>query len=59
MDGCWVIGGIDRDSRETFFEIVEDRTAETLLPILIRNIHPETVVITDCWKSYDKLSEHF
>ena len=59
VDGCWVIGGIDRYSRETFFEIVEDRSAETLLPILIKNIHPETLVISDCWKSYSKLSNHF
>ena len=59
MDGCWVLGGIDRDTKETFFQIVEDRSTETLLPILIENIHPDTTVVSDCWKSYDKLSEHF
>ena len=59
LDGCWVLGGIDRDTKETFFQIVEDQPTETLLPILIENIHPDTTVISDCWKSYDKLSEHF
>lgn len=59
VEGCWVLGGIDRDSRETFFEIIEDRSKETLVPILIKYIHPETTVITDCWKSYDKLYQHF
>ena len=59
VDGSWVLGGIDRQTRDTFFEIVEDRSAETLLPILIKNIHPESIVISDCWKAYSKLSQHF
>ena len=59
VDGCWVLGGIDRETKETFSEIVEDRSAETLLPILIKNIHPETTVISDCWKANDKLSQLF
>ena len=58
VDGCWVLGRIDGDTKETFFQIVEDQSTETLLPILIENIHPDTTVISDCWKSYDKLSEH-
>ena len=59
VDGCWVLGGIDRETKETFFQVVPDRTTETLLPILIENIHPESIVISDCWKSYSTLSQHF
>ena len=57
--GCWIVGGIDRQTKDTFFQVVHDRSAETLLPILIENIHPESIVISDCWKSYSTLSQHF
>ena len=59
VQGKWVLGGIDRETRETFFKVVQDRSAETLLPILIDNIHPESIVISDCWKSYNSVSKHF
>ena len=59
VEGCWVLGGIDRETKETFFQVVPDRSAETLLPILIDNIHPESIVISDCWKAYHTLSQHF
>lgn len=59
VDGSWVLGGIDRQTRDTFFQVVPNRTKETLLPILIENIHPESIVISDCWKSYNSVSEHF
>ena len=59
VNGKWVLGGIDWDTGETFFKVVEDRSAETLLPILIDNIHPDSIVISDCWKSYNSVSKHF
>ena len=51
VDGCWVLGGIDRETRETFFKVVPDRTTETLLPILIDHLHHESTVVSDCWRS--------
>ena len=36
---------------------VEDRTAATLLPIIKQYILPGTKVMSDCWKSYDRLEE--
>ena len=59
VDGCWVLGGIDRETRETFFRIVPDRSATTLLPPLIDNIHPDSIVVSDCWKAYSDVSKHF
>ena len=59
VDSSWVLGGIDRETKETFFKVIKDRSAEILLPILIENIHPETTVISDCWKSYHNVSQHF
>ena len=34
VDGVWVFGGIERESKRCFFEIVSDRSAETLIPII-------------------------
>ena len=33
VEGVWVFGGIDRRTRECFLVPVEDRSAETLIPI--------------------------
>ena len=38
LDGVWVFGGIERQSKKCFFQIVEDRSAQTLIPI-IKKIH--------------------
>ena len=34
---------------------VEDRTAATLIPITKQYILPGTKVMSDCWKSFDRL----
>ena len=36
---------------------VEDKTAATLIPIIKRYILPGTKVMSDCWKSYERLEE--
>ena len=59
VDGVWVFGGIDRTTRETFFEIVPDRSAATLVPLVRRHVHPDTTVFSDCWKAYHNLKDHF
>ena len=59
VDGVWVLGGVCRETNETFFQVVEDRTAETIMPILIDNIHPQSTIITDCWKSYNNVKDNF
>ena len=57
VDGVWVFGGIERESRRCFMVSVEDRTAATLIPIIKQYILPGTKVMSDCWKSYDRLEE--
>ena len=52
MDGDWVFGGIDRETKDCFFKCVENRTAETLVKIITDNIKPGTKIISDCWKAY-------
>ena len=56
-DGVWVFGGIERDSKNCFLTTVEDRNADTLIPIIKGNVLPGTTIISDCWKSYSRLSE--
>lgn len=58
VDGNWVFGGVERGSKRCFFEVVPDRTKETLLNLIKQNILPGTTIISDCWKSYECLSEN-
>ena len=52
-DQWMVFGGIDTTTRETFFVPVEDRSADTLIPIIQENILPGSTVISDCWRAYN------
>ena len=40
-----------------FFATVEDRSAQTLIPLIKRWIRPGTKILSDCWKSYASLQE--
>ena len=57
VDGVWVFGGIERNSKRCFFEIVEDRSASTLIPIIKRYIKPGSIILSDCWKAYSSLKD--
>jgi len=57
VDGQWVLGGIERESKRSFFAPVEKRDAETLIPIIEAYVEPGTTIITDCWKAYSTLGE--
>ena len=53
----WVFGGIERESKKCFFEIVEDRSASTLIPIIKRYVKPGSIILSDCRKAYSSLKE--
>jgi transposase-like protein len=57
VKGQWVFGGVERESGNTFFVPVPDRSAETLMAIIRDWIVPGTTVITDCWGAYYDLEE--
>jgi transposase-like protein len=57
VDGVWVFGGIERETKWCFFTTVSDRTRETLLEIIKQNILPGTTIISDCWRAYDILDK--
>lgn len=57
VEGKWVMGGVERDSNRCFLQVVEDRSAETLVPLIERFIAPGSTIISDCWRAYERLGE--
>ena len=57
VEGIWVFGGIERHSNppKCFFVPVQDRSADTLIPIIKQWIKPGTTILSDCWKAYHSL----
>ena len=55
VEGQWVSGGIEDDSKKCSLVAVEKRDEQTLLPIIQKWIEPGTVILSDCWKAYSKL----
>lgn len=53
----WVFGGICRDTKEVFLELVTGRSAATLLEVILRRIHPQSTVISDSWRAYNGLQD--
>ena len=51
----WVYGGICRQTKECFLFTVEDRTAATLEPIIVQSILPGSQIVSDEWRSYEKI----
>ena len=58
VEGQWVFGGIEEDSRGCFLVAVERRYEATLLPIIQKRIEPGTIIVSDCWKAYCNLEKH-
>ena len=40
-----------------FSVVVEKRDARTLIPILRRFVRPGSIIISDCWKAYNRIPE--
>lgn len=59
VEGQWVFGGIENESRNSFIFTVEKRDEATLLPLIIKKwIPPGTKIVSDCWKAYTNLEKH-
>lgn len=53
VEGVWVVGGRERTPEKRMFAVkVHDRTATTLLDVIVRHVNPGSIIITDCWKGY-------
>jgi len=55
IDGQWVFGGFERGTKNCFLVPVPSRGSDVLLEIIKQWIRPGTIVVSDCWKSYDCL----
>lgn len=58
VDGQWVFGGIEEGSRKCLIVAVETQAEKELLPIIKEWIEPGTLIISDCWKSYNNLTKN-
>ena len=57
IEGQWIFGGICRETKEFFVVPVDKRDSTTLIPIILARIKQGTTIISDCWKSYNILSQ--
>jgi len=61
VQGPWVFGMCclrqDNILKRRYF-IVDKRDRETLLPIIIQKIEPETAIYSDEWRAYSALKDH-
>ena len=62
LSNIWVFGGIERVSKASFIiPLVEplprERTADNLIPLIIKYIKPQSVIISDKWRAYNKLDQ--
>jgi ISXO2-like transposase domain len=56
--GNWVFGGICRETKESFYKIVSDRTESTLMAELVDHVHSGTHVISDGWRAYSNIAKY-
>jgi len=59
MEGQWVFGGIERESGRRFLIPVTDRSEKTLLALTETWIEKDTIIISDCWKAYNRIRYKF
>ena len=57
IKGQWIFGGIYRETKQFFVTPVDKRDSATLIPIILSRIRPGSKIISDCWRSYNVLSE--
>lgn len=57
-EGNWVLGMVERGTRNCIMVPVVNRSAQTLLPIIQQHILPGTRVITDGWQAYNQVQNH-
>ena len=60
VEGVWVFGMVERiPLRRIIFVPVENRKKSTLEELLVNYVHPDSIIYSDCWRSYNELSELF
>lgn len=58
VEGVWVFGGIERTPERKIFAVkVNDRSAETLVPIIQIHIRQGSIIYSDMWRAYNGLGQ--
>lgn len=58
-ESVWLVGGICRETNQSFVKMTTCRNAETLETILRANILPDTTLMTDGWRGYVNMGNYF
>jgi transposase len=53
--GKTVVFGILKRGNKVYTKVISDTKTKTLMPIIIRKIAPDSIVYTDCYRSYNAL----
>ena len=57
VDGVWILGGVERTPERKVFTVpVPERSAERLAEIIQRHVLPGSIIYTDLWRGYSRLS---
>lgn len=57
IEGKWVFGGFERETKKIFLVPVEKRDTDTLIEVIKQWINPGTIIVSDCWKAYNALKD--
>ncbi|KYQ50243.1 hypothetical protein ALC60_10697, partial [Trachymyrmex zeteki] len=55
IEGQWVFGGIERNTKHIFILPVSNRSSSTLLSIIRKYILLDSIIYTDQWRAYKNL----
>ena len=60
---CWLFGGIERTSKLFFVvplveEGSENRSKETLIPLIQKYTKPGSIIYSDSWRAYNSISDY-
>ena len=58
IEGVWVFGAFERESKKLCVAPVVSRDSKTLVAIIKKWIKPGTTIMSDCWPSYQCLEQH-
>ena len=51
----WVVSLICRETGQMFLDITTCRNSNYTIPLIEENMEKGTLIITDCWRGYNKL----
>ena len=60
VKGTWVLGGVERNSSNSFFVRCDGnrRDHHTLIRLIREHVRPGSIIITDGWRGYNRLADH-